>query len=44
MACYSPLTAQPLSQAQAETIAPLLKSLADPVQLRLMCCAAGGSA
>src|SRR5947207_2953260 len=36
MACCSPRTAQPLSQAQAETIAPLLKALADPVQLRPM--------
>jgi ArsR family transcriptional regulator len=36
MACCSPLTAEPLSQQQAETIAPLLKALADPVRLRLM--------
>ena len=36
VACCSPLTAQPLSQPQAETIAPLLKALADPVRLRLM--------
>ena len=36
VACCSPLTAQPLSQQQAETIAPLLKALADPVRLRLM--------
>jgi ArsR family transcriptional regulator, arsenate/arsenite/antimonite-responsive transcriptional repressor len=34
--CCPPLTAQPLSQAQAEQIAPLLKALADPVRLRLM--------
>lgn len=36
VACCPPLTAQPLSQAQAEQIAPLLKALADPVRLRLM--------
>jgi ArsR family transcriptional regulator, arsenate/arsenite/antimonite-responsive transcriptional repressor len=35
-ACCPPLSAQPLSQAQAEQIAPLLKALADPVRLRLM--------
>jgi ArsR family transcriptional regulator, arsenate/arsenite/antimonite-responsive transcriptional repressor len=34
--CCPPLTAQPLSQAQAEQIAPLLKALADPVRLRLV--------
>jgi ArsR family transcriptional regulator len=36
VACCAPLTAQPLSAEQAETIAPLLKALADPVRLRLM--------
>jgi ArsR family transcriptional regulator, arsenate/arsenite/antimonite-responsive transcriptional repressor len=36
VACCSPLTAQPLSQAQADQIAPLLKALADPVRLRLI--------
>src|SRR5215475_4339564 len=36
VACCSPLSAQPLSQAQAEQVAPLLKALADPVRLRLM--------
>ena len=36
MACCPPLSAQPLSQAQAERVAPLLKALADPVRLRLM--------
>ena len=36
LACCPPLTAQPLSQAQADQIAPLLKALADPVRLRLM--------
>ena len=36
MACCSPLTAEPLSQEQAEAVAPLLKALAEPVRLRLM--------
>jgi ArsR family transcriptional regulator, arsenate/arsenite/antimonite-responsive transcriptional repressor len=36
VACCPPLSAQPLSQAQADQIAPLLKALADPVRLRLM--------
>jgi ArsR family transcriptional regulator len=36
VACCSPLSARPLSQAQAEQVAPLLKALADPVRLRLM--------
>src|ERR1700712_3306310 len=36
VACCSPLTAEPLSTAQAERIAPLLKALADPVRLRLL--------
>jgi ArsR family transcriptional regulator len=35
-ACCSPLSAEPLSQAQAEQVAPLLKALAEPVRLRLM--------
>lgn len=35
-ACGPPFTAQPLSQAQAEQIVPLLKALADPVRLRLI--------
>jgi ArsR family transcriptional regulator len=34
--CCPPLSVQPLSQAQAEQVAPLLKALADPVRLRLM--------
>jgi ArsR family transcriptional regulator, arsenate/arsenite/antimonite-responsive transcriptional repressor len=34
--CCSPLSAQPMSQAQAEQVAPLLKALAEPVRLRLM--------
>jgi ArsR family transcriptional regulator len=36
VACCPPLTAKPLSQAQADQIAPLLKALADPVRLRLI--------
>ena len=36
MACCSPLSREPLSQAQAEQIAPLLRALADPVRLRLL--------
>jgi ArsR family transcriptional regulator, arsenate/arsenite/antimonite-responsive transcriptional repressor len=36
VACCSPLSRDPLSQRQAEQIAPLLKALADPVRLRLM--------
>jgi ArsR family transcriptional regulator, arsenate/arsenite/antimonite-responsive transcriptional repressor len=46
-ACCPPLTAQPLTQAQAEQVAPLLKALADPVRLRLMslvACHPGGEA
>ena len=35
-ACCAPLTAAPLTMEQAEQVAPLLKSLADPVRLRLM--------
>jgi ArsR family transcriptional regulator len=36
LACCSPLTREPLSQADAEHIAPLLKALADPARLRLL--------
>jgi ArsR family transcriptional regulator, arsenate/arsenite/antimonite-responsive transcriptional repressor len=36
VACCSPLSREPLSQSQADQIAPLLKALADPVRLRLM--------
>lgn len=36
VACCSPLSREPLSQPQAELVAPLLKALADPVRLRLM--------
>jgi ArsR family transcriptional regulator, arsenate/arsenite/antimonite-responsive transcriptional repressor len=46
-ACCPPLGAQPLSEEQADLIAPLLKALADPVRLRLMsliACHAGGEA
>jgi ArsR family transcriptional regulator len=35
-ACCLPLSIEPLSRAQAERVAPLLKALADPVRLRLM--------
>lgn len=47
VACCSPLSREPLSQPQADRIAPLLKALADPVRLRLMslvACHAGGEA
>jgi ArsR family transcriptional regulator len=36
VACCAPLTREPLTQRQAEQVAPLLKALADPVRLRLM--------
>lgn len=36
MACCPPLSAGPLSERQADQVAPLLKALADPVRLRLM--------
>jgi ArsR family transcriptional regulator len=36
VACCAPLSQGPLSPAQAEQVAPLLKALADPVRLRLM--------
>ena len=36
VACCSPLTREPLSADQAESVAPLLKALADPVRLRLL--------
>ena len=36
VACCSPLSREPLSQRQAEQVAPLLKALADPARLRLM--------
>src|SRR5579859_1442623 len=34
--CCPPLSARPLSQAQADQVAPLLKALAEPVRLRLL--------
>jgi hypothetical protein len=34
--CCSQLTAEPMSQEQAELAASVLKALADPVRLRLM--------
>jgi len=46
-ACCTPLTGTPLSAAQAEQVAPLLKALADPVRLRLVsliAASAGGEA
>ncbi len=36
VACCAPLTKDPLSNDQAERIAPLVKALADPVRLRLL--------
>jgi ArsR family transcriptional regulator len=36
LACCGPLAGEPMSAAQAERVAPLLKALADPVRLRLM--------
>src|SRR5436309_13672516 len=36
VACCSPLSREPLSESEAEGIAPMLKALADPVRLRLM--------
>lgn len=36
VACCPPLSREPLSQAMAERIAPMLKALADPVRLRLL--------
>lgn len=35
-ACCAPLTREPLSAAQAEDLARVLKALADPVRLRLV--------
>jgi ArsR family transcriptional regulator, arsenate/arsenite/antimonite-responsive transcriptional repressor len=46
-ACCTPLTGTPMSAAQADQIAPLLKALADPVRLRLVsliAASAGGEA
>ena len=36
LACCTPLSREPMSAEQAETVAPLLKAIADPVRLRLM--------
>jgi ArsR family transcriptional regulator len=36
MACCSPLNREPLGQAEAERIAPMLKALAEPARLRLL--------
>ena len=36
VACCSPLNREPISFAQAEQVAAMLKALADPVRLRLM--------
>ena len=36
VACCSPLSREPLTESQAEQVAPLLKALADPARLRLM--------
>jgi len=36
LACCTPLAREPLTLAQAERVAALLKALADPVRLRMM--------
>ena len=36
VACCPPLTRVPMTERQAEQVAPLLKALADPVRLRLL--------
>jgi ArsR family transcriptional regulator len=36
VACCSPLVKQAMTLAQAESVAPVLKALADPVRLRLL--------
>jgi ArsR family transcriptional regulator, arsenate/arsenite/antimonite-responsive transcriptional repressor len=36
LACCSPLAREPMTDDQAQQVAPLLKALADPVRLRLM--------
>ena len=36
VACWSPVTREPLMADEAARIAPLLKALADPVRLRLL--------
>jgi ArsR family transcriptional regulator, arsenate/arsenite/antimonite-responsive transcriptional repressor len=45
--CCAPLASEPLGEAEANTVAPLLKALADPVRLRLVsliACHDGGEA
>lgn len=42
VACCAPLATAPISQAQAEQAAVMLKALADPVRLRLMSLIASG--
>lgn len=36
LACCTPLAREPMSAADAEQVAPLLKAVADPVRLRLL--------
>jgi ArsR family transcriptional regulator len=36
VACCAPLSREPLTEQQADQVAPLLKALADPVRLRLL--------
>lgn len=36
MSCSPPMAREPLTQLQAEQIAPMVKALADPVRLRLV--------
>jgi ArsR family transcriptional regulator len=36
LACCTPLAREPMSEEHANSVAPLLKALADPVRLRLM--------
>jgi ArsR family transcriptional regulator, arsenate/arsenite/antimonite-responsive transcriptional repressor len=43
VACCTPLVKSAMTMEQAESIAPLLKALADPVRLRLLSLVASGS-
>ena len=36
VACCAPLARAPITQVQADRVAPMLKALADPVRLRLL--------
>lgn len=36
LACCTPLSEDPISEARAAQVAPLLKAIADPVRLRLL--------